>query len=143
VEGGGAVGAGEPADGDEGAGARVHLAAETATLPWPPALNSLPALPPTRPLRAAIRAGTHGACGRSPNRGRGGEITPGGRADPETAGEERRSGGRAARPDWLGFAAGLASSVRWLVGWLAGSATLRLSGWPQVLLLRCRWRINQ
>ena len=36
VEGGGAVGAGEPAHGDEGAGAPVHPAGVTATLRWPP-----------------------------------------------------------------------------------------------------------
>ena len=39
VEGGGAVGAGEPAHGDEGTGAPVHLAGVTATLLWPPPLN--------------------------------------------------------------------------------------------------------
>lgn len=89
MEGGGAVGAGEPADSDEGAGAPVHLAGVTATLLWPPPLN-LAFVPRSLPLSEPLRAGIHGGVQpEAPTAGGGGEITQGGRADPEKAGERR------------------------------------------------------
>jgi len=120
VEGGGAVGAGEPADGDEGAGTRVHLAAGhgKATLPCLACPNTKLPLP-TRPLRAAIRSGTHGGVRPEPQpqaRRRDHAGRAGGSRDGWRGAAER---GRAARPDWLGFAASLVV-LRWLVGWLAG-----------------------
>jgi hypothetical protein len=110
-----------------------------------PSLASLPPLTPlsqspSRPLRATIRAGIHGRAA----------AVVGGAATARS----HRAGGRAAsgsRDGWRGTAersgvgqggricsrlrGGLASSVRcclvgWLVGWLSGCATLRLSGWP-------------
>jgi len=86
VEGGGAVGAGEPAHGDEGAGAPVHLAGVTATLLWPPPL-SLTLFPAASLPPGLYARGFMAACSRSSNHGRGGEIRQGGRADPEKAGE--------------------------------------------------------
>jgi len=152
VEGGGAVGAGEPADGDEGAGTRVHLAAGhgKATLPCLACPNTKLPLP-TRPLRAAIRSGTHGGVRPEPQP-RARRRDHAGRAGGSR--EERRSAGQGSVAGLARLRGGpspLPSSVGLLVGWLAGSARYASSFWlaaaPRragvVPLLRCRGRINQ